>query len=338
MSSIVNKVKDALHSDSSKHEAPEGTHGPHSGRVANAADPRVDSDRDHRANPTTHTGGYSGSDNYTSGATGTGAGLGNSRTTGYNDPESTHGPHSSRLANAADPRVDSDRDNRGAHGTHGTTGGAFGTTGTGNTYDTSRATGYNDPEGTHGLHSSRLANAADPRVDSDRDNRGAHGTHGTHGTTGAGLTGAGAGYGSSRTTGYDDSEGTHGPHSSRIANAADPRVDSDRDNRGAHGGYGNTAGSGAFGSTGAGAGTYGNSRTTGYNDPEGTHGPHSSRVGNAADPRVDSDRDHRGVHNGPGPAPNTAGPHKSDMANKIDPRVDSDMDGSKTMGGDRTYQ
>lgn len=333
MSSIVNKVKDALHSDS-KHEAPEGTSGPYGSRVANTADPRVDSDRDHRANPTTHTGGYSGNDNYAygsgTGATGTGAGIGNSRTTGYNDPEGTHGPHSSRLANAADPRVDSDRDNRG---THGTTGGAFGTTGAGAGYGGSKTTGYNDPEGTHGPHSSRLANAADPRVDSDRDNRG---THGTHGTTGAGITGAGAGYGGSHTTGYNDPEGTHGPHSSRVANAADPRVDSDRDNRGT-GGYGNTAGGGAFGTTGTGAG-YGSSKTTGYNDPEGTHGPHSSRVGNAADPRVDSDRDHRGVHNGPGPAPNTAGPHKSDMANKVDPRVDSDLDGSKTLGGNRTYQ
>lgn len=48
MSGIINKVKDALHSDKT-HETPEGTSGPHSGRVANAADPRVDSDRDGRA-------------------------------------------------------------------------------------------------------------------------------------------------------------------------------------------------------------------------------------------------------------------------------------------------
>jgi hypothetical protein len=87
--------------------------------------------------------------------------------------------------------------------------------------------------------------------------------------------------------------------------------------------------------------------TTGYNDPTGTHGPHGSRVTNAADPRIDSDRDHRGapgtagtVHAGssPGPAANTAGPHKSDVLNKIDPRVDSDLDGSKTYGGNKTYQ
>jgi hypothetical protein len=36
-------------------------------------------------------------------------------------------------------------------------------------------------------------------------------------------------------------------------------------------------------------------------------------------------------------APNTAGPHKSDLLNKLDPRVDSDLDGSKTIGGDKTF-
>jgi hypothetical protein len=74
-------------------------------------------------------------------------------------------------------------------------------------------------------------------------------------------------------------------------------------------------------------------------------------VANKLDPRVDSDRDHRGTtthgtapvaRGGPetthsGPAPNTAGPHKSDLLNKLDPRVDSDLDGSKTFGGSKTY-
>lgn len=35
---------------------------------------------------------------------------------------------------------------------------------------------------------------------------------------------------------------------------------------------------------------------------------------------------------------NTAGPHKSDLLNKVDPRIDSDLDGSKTFGGNKTYQ
>ncbi|KAK1752743.1 hypothetical protein QBC47DRAFT_389191 [Echria macrotheca] len=65
----------------------------------------------------------------------------------------------------------------------------------------------NAPEGTYGPHGSRLANAADPRVDSDNDNRGAgpmtggtanpssssstHGTGMAAGTAQAGTTGGG---------------------------------------------------------------------------------------------------------------------------------------------------
>jgi len=73
------------------------------------------------------------------------------------------------------------------------------------------------------------------------------------------------------------------------------------------------------------------------NAPEGTYGPHSSRLANAVDPRVDSDRDNRThapvqgqsttVHQGPliqpGPASKTAGPHKSNILNKLDPSVNS---------------
>ncbi|KAK8045717.1 hypothetical protein PG996_013781 [Apiospora saccharicola] len=73
---------------------------------------------------------------------------------------------------------------QGTHGTHGTTG-MTGTSGA--------------PEGTHGTHNSRVANAADPRIDSDRDHRAAPGSyaapgmsspnHGTTGMTGANTTG-----------------------------------------------------------------------------------------------------------------------------------------------------
>lgn len=86
------------------------------------------------------------------------------------------------------------------------------------------------------------------------------------------------------------------------------------------------------------------------NVPEGTYGPHTSRMANAADPRVDSDADHRrrvglgtggaaggaGVGAGAGgnarpifppgvggPAPTTAGPHRHDVLNKLDPSVNS---------------
>ncbi|RSL52610.1 hypothetical protein CEP54_010823 [Fusarium duplospermum] len=169
-----------------------------------------------------------------------------------------------------------------------------------------------------------------------------------------------------------------------MANAADPRVDSDRDGS-------RTAGTGTYGQTTVGSGIGGTTGTSGFSSagtgahgpsghssglPEGSTGPHNSRVANAADPRVDSDLDgsrklgNRGVgadttnygsstgtygssgtHGtqgtsmggaggayGTGPAPNTAGPHKSDMMNKADPRVDSDLDGSKTVGRDKTFE
>jgi hypothetical protein len=318
MSSMLNKIKDAVTPD--KHSsAPEGTHGPHESRAANAADPRVDSDRDHRAAPgsTGHTLGTS--DHYTNTTSG------NYGLSSDGPAPSTAGPHKSDMMNRMDPRVDSDRDNSRTLG--------------GNT-----KTGTNVPEGTDGPHGSRMANILDPRVDSDRDRTvgmGSHsGTTGTTGTTGHTLGSTGNTLGSTGNTfgTSGTSEGVHGPHSSRLANAADPRVDSDRDHRAAPGS------------------TFGTSGTS-----EGVHGPHGSRLANAADPRVDSDRDHRGAHHtgatgtstgdnitghaaaavggvaATGPAPHTAGPHKSDFLNKIDPRVDSDLDGSKTFPGNKTF-
>lgn len=79
-----------------------------------------------------------------------------------------------------------------------------------------------------------------------------------------------------------------GPHSSHSANQADPRVDSDHigtaGNHGsaAHGTHGTT---GAHGTTGGLTGSGVGSNTYG-SDPTG---PHDSRLGNKADPRVDSD-------------------------------------------------
>ncbi|VBB75022.1 Putative protein of unknown function [Podospora comata] len=259
MSSIVNKIKEAVHSDKSHHGAPEGTSGPHNSRVANAADPRVDSDRDG-----SHTAGRTAGTTGTTGTTGTNEGL--------------HGPHNSRVANTLDPRVDSDRDGSRTAGNTGTgfgnTGTGFGNTGTG-FGNSGRTAGTN--EGLHGPHSSRVANTLDPRVDSDRDGSntlGSSGT-GTHTTAGfGGNTGIGsgnthratAGTGTTGMTGtHGAPAGTHGPHNSRIANAADPRVDSDRDGRGAiHSGPGPAS---------------------------STAGPHSSDMANKLDPRVDSDLD-----------------------------------------------
>ncbi|KAK3948088.1 hypothetical protein QBC32DRAFT_222770 [Pseudoneurospora amorphoporcata] len=329
MSGIINKIKEAVHSDNSAHHgAPEGTAGPHNSRVANAADPRVDSDMDgsHRkvaghgeygsghaygsGHPETYTHGanttYGGSNNtgtYAGTHTGTHTGTHNTHGTS----EGAYGPHSSRAANALDPhpRVDSDRDGSRTAGNTGynthSTGNTFGTTGTGTYAGTHNAHGTS--EGAYGPHSSRAANALDPRVDSDRDgSRTAGNTTGTH-NTGTHNTG--------------NTFGTIGTH--------------DRQNHPfSSNTHSNVAGSGHTGVTGT------------HGAPTGTYGPHDSRAANTLDPRVDSDRDGRaanlGHHAGPGPAPNTAGPHKSDMANKLDPRVDSDLDGSKTVGGNKTYQ
>lgn len=128
--------------------------------------------------------------------------------------------------------------------------------------------------------------------------------HSTHtGTTSGGLTGHSATHG----TGSYGSDPT-GPHDSRLANKADPRVDSDR-----YGTAGNTATAGGYG-----AGQYGST---------GTHGHGTHATGHGVGGTV-----------GSGNSNTTAGPHNSDMLNKLDPRVDSDLDGSKTVGGNATYR
>jgi len=238
------------------------------------------------------------------------------------------------------------------------------TTSTG-THTTTGATTHNNgvPEGTAGPHSSRVANAADPRIDSDLDSTRRTGAVGTGvGTGNSGYTGTGTGV-----TGTSGSTTTAGPHSSHLANKVDPRVDSDLDgsrnlgaasgNTGASAYSGNTANSGY---TGTHAGTH---TGTGVTGTTGTHGgisnstnagPHDSNLANKVDPRVDSDLDGKGNRHGihahgltgvsgshatpgSGTAQNTAGPHNSDLANKLDPRVDADLDGSKTYGGNKTH-
>ncbi|KAL7919162.1 hypothetical protein ACQKWADRAFT_302200 [Trichoderma austrokoningii] len=88
-------------------------------------------------------------------------------------------------------------------------------------------------------------------------------------------------------------EGTYGPHTSRLANAADPRVDSDADHRRRVGlGTGAGTGAAARGGAGVGAGAGGNAKPV---FPPGVGGP----------------------------APTTAGPHRHDILNKLDPSVDS---------------
>jgi len=282
-------------------------------------------------------------DHTTTGTTGT------THHTGNTVPEGTAGPHTSRVANAADPRVDSDLDSSRTAGTttHGTTGTTGGYTGTGNGVTGTGSTNA-------GPHSSNLANKVDPRVDSDMDGSrnmgaatGTTGTTHTHGTTG-GYTGTGNGVTGTGST-------NAGPHNSNLANKIDPRVDSDMD-----GSRNMGAATGAAGTTGTYSGTHAGNNTGGFTGTTGgiSHstnaGPHDSNLANKVDPRVDSDLDGRGNRHGAatggimgasgshatpgsGTAQNTAGPHNSDMLNKVDPRVDSDLSGGKTIGGNMTH-
>jgi len=207
-------------------------------------------------------------------------------------------------------------------------------------------------EGVAGPHTSRAANAADPRVDSDLDgsrNAGAHTGMHTTGAHNGQTTGLNSGLGHTGPTSGVTGTTTAGPHSSNLANKADPRVDSDRS-----GAYGTTGTTGAYTGTHVGNTTGTHTGTTGGISHSTNAGPHNSNLANKADPRVDSDLDGKGNRHGAhtggilgasgshatpgsGTAQNTAGPHNSDLLNKADPRVDADLDGSKTYGGNRTH-
>lgn len=195
---------------------------------------------------------------------------------------------------------------------------------------------------TAGHHKHDILNKLDPRVDSTRDKQPMPSTSSTT-TGGTGIRASSAS--------KEIPEGTYGPHSSRLANALDPRVDSDLDSSRTGAGMGAGGGRAGAGAAavpgvmqGAAASGAPGSGMGGGTVPEGTYGPHSSRIANAMDPRVDSDLDSSGARRqeaglgraagmggggsstggaGGVSAPGTAGPHKSDLMNKLDPRVDS---------------
>jgi len=243
-----------------------------------------------------HTTTTTHSTTHTTGPTGT--------TGHHGTAEGVAGPHSSRTANAADPRIDSDLDSSRTVGS-----GPGHTTHTANTTGgyTGAGTGVIGSSGTHGapVHNSNVANKLDPRVPT--------GTTGTTGTTHTGTTGTGYTgqhttntHGAGTGTHFGNTPGNHtgttggishstnaGPHDTNLGNKVDPRVDSDLDGKGNRHGA-NTGG--VFGASGS----------------------HATP--------------------GSGTAQNTAGPHNSDMMNKMDPRVDADLDGSKTIGGNKTHQ
>ncbi|CAG8980889.1 hypothetical protein HYALB_00013419 [Hymenoscyphus albidus] len=287
MSGVINKAKEVIpgahpthttgtHTTGTHTGTTEGLAGHHNSRAANAADPRIDSDLDGSRNlgaahNTIHTtgGGLPGTSHTGGGLTGhntTGGGLtgtshntttGGSGLTGHSNAKpnttgltgaghstnTTAGPHKSDLLNKADPRIDSDLSKTGGHAhtigaqdKHNNAGGTFGTH---NTPSTHTGTTHNTHTTGSGLTGT---------------------THNTH-TTG-GLTGS---------TGHSTNAG---PHSSNLANKADPKVDSDLDGRATHGGV---------------AGTVASHVKPG--PAPNTAGPHKSDLLNKLDPRVDSNLD-----------------------------------------------
>jgi len=288
MSNIVEKVKEkveqVLHKDHNNGTTHTGTHtsttthtGPHSSGVANAADPRVDSDRDHSTNlGAANYGPGAQHNNQQTGVTGTGfgAGTGNGSTNA--------GPHDSNVLNKLDPRVDSDRDGKGNMGVASYGPGAQNTgSSTGPNFGAGAGIGAGTGNGSTnaGPHDSNFMNKLDPRVDSDRDGKGNMGAA-SYGpganNTNSGTTGT---YGSSTSYGTT----TAGPHDSNLLNKADPRVDSDRDGSA-------NMGAASYGPGAQNTGTFEGAKHTGFNADQGA-GPHSSNLANKLDPRVDSDRD-----------------------------------------------
>ena len=348
MSGLINKVKDAMHSNKdstnqSTYDNPQSTNaGPHGSNIVNKGDPRIDSDRDGRNNPTSRTGGL--------GQTQTG--YGQDPTVGAPTTESAVGQPGGGLRNDA-TGIGGYGHNQPDYGTNDPTTGISGTPAGASAVHKTPASQYDNPRSANeGPHKSNLMNKMDPRVDSDRDNRndptsraGGYGqTQTGYGNTGydSGNTGYGqptTGHGNvpahhSTTVGgaggyntsssqYDNPRSTNeGPHSSKLMNKGDPRVDSDRDHRNdptsRTGGYGQTQtgydGGAGYGQThtGHGAGGYGDSTTASGNYGAGQTGVGAGGYASSATP-------------GSGKTSKTAGPHNSDLMNKLDPRVDADM-------------
>jgi hypothetical protein len=287
-------------------------HHGHSGRVEGGGAEEADGDHGHLG--TSAGAGILGKREFEAGHTGTqghhygrdaavAGGLGAAGATAYgagHHDNTTAGPHSSNLGNKADPRVDSDLSRNQDHhyGRDAALAGGVGAAGLGahevghsthqnpNTLS-SGTTGYGNT--TAGPHSSNLANKADPRVDSDRSKDHHYGRDAAV----AGGVGA-AGYEANKHLGHNDStthsNTTAGPHSSNLANKADPRIDSDRSQDHHYGRDAALAG-------GAGGAAYEANKHLGHDNnshtthgPTTTSGPHDSNLANKADPRVDSDR------------------------------------------------
>ncbi|PQE08402.1 cell surface protein [Rutstroemia sp. NJR-2017a BBW] len=372
------------HHEHGQHQATHGlgggVGGPHTTATANLLDPKVnptgptETAHKHHGHGGRVEGGGAEEADGDHGHLGTSAGTGilgkSEYEAGHHTGSTTAGPHSSNLANKADPRVDSDLSKSQGHhyGRDAAVAGGLGAAGA-----SAYGAGHHDNT-TAGPHSSNLGNKADPRVDSDLSRSQDH-HYGRDAALAGGVGAAGlgaheAGHSthqnpntlSSGTTGYGNT--TAGPHSSNLANKADPRVDSDRSKDHHYGRDAAVAG-------GVGAAGYEANKHLGHNDStthsNTTAGPHDSNLANKADPRVDSDRskDHHygrdaalaggaggaayeankhlghnnNTHTTHGPTTtttttSTAGPHDSNLANKADPRVDSDRSKDHHYGRD----
>lgn len=224
----------------------------------------------------------------------------------------TQGPHSSNVANKADPRVDSDLDGRGANPTTTTSSGPY----------RHGAVSPNDKP-TYNRAWTGDSDGISPRTSTVNTNTNVYDAPATQ----------------DHSTGPASS--TAGPHSSNVVNKADPRVDSnlssakakedtsrfyDEVHKGSIGGAGIIHASGSNGPT-----------TTKTFDPHACLPGGTSGDAHAAAPQIHSSSAAGSSYNTPGSgsASHTAGPHDSDVANKMDPRVDSDLDGSRSVGAQR---
>ncbi|KAJ8064712.1 hypothetical protein OCU04_007032 [Sclerotinia nivalis] len=331
-----------------------GTQGPHSTATANRLDPNLSSSGVPTEDAHTHhghgahsqrrvEGGGAEEADGVHGATGTSAGAGvvpvGAYESGYGH-NTTAGPHSSNLANKADPRVDSDLSKQQNHhyGRDATLAAGVG----GAAYEANKHH-HNSANTTTGPHSSNLENKVDPRVDSDLSKQQSH-HYGRDATVAGGLGGAAYEANKHHHNSANTTTST-GPHSSNLENKVDPRVDSDHSKEGHH--YGRDAAvAGGLGGAAYEVNKHhhhnnNNANTTTANT---TTGPHSSNLENKVDPRVNSDSSREGHHYGRdtalaggaaaaayeankhhhNSANTTTGPHSSNLENKVDPRVDSD--------------
>merc|ERR1712227_708326 len=119
------------------------TSGPHNSDTANKLDPRVDSDNSKPYGGSSGYGSTRDSDNSRFDSDRTTGGYGSSTTGGYGSGNTTSGPHSSDMANKADPRVDSDNSRFDSDRTTGGYGSSNTGYGSGNT-DYNDRTGHDD--------------------------------------------------------------------------------------------------------------------------------------------------------------------------------------------------